>query len=169
MSNKYLLTVGPATVLILTENNEIFGFGSNKSGQINWLYDGVDFYNSPIQIRHDLLTFERNDSVTVIASRQMSYVLVNSTLLAWAGSIGVVNSFLYTSLPKFAEPAILTKTPIKKILSYAHTIILTEENYLFGCGSNAYSQFSLDPDQGYRLMPMFMGNGEKYHDFHISP
>ena len=122
--------------IFLTDDKKIYGLGNNKYGQLG-LKTSIVVYDF-----HELMQNVRIVSCglyhTIISTNNGLYACGSNIY----GQIGIKNKYL-TNVKSF-ERIDTDKEIIRIACGDYHTLFLTDENELYGCGSNKYYQLGLD-------------------------
>jgi alpha-tubulin suppressor-like RCC1 family protein len=142
---------GDEHTIILTENNEIFASGRNNYGQLG-LGDLENRYEF-IKIQWPFGNIKQiicgGDYTLILTSDNQIFASGNNE----NGQLGLDNFDINQSIEfiKINEFQ-LTRENIKQVAcGFAHTIILTENNNIYGFGSNTSGQLGLNDDDNINL------------------
>lgn len=144
-------------MLIITSDNLAYSYGIGKHGELG-LTDKIKTANQPYIIDLFKISEIKEDSILkVYACIRSSFILLESGLVIVFGSnrnneLGLISSLEDKENVKmfkkdFFEPILLktmSKTPVRAIKSsFRHTIYITKDNQIYGCGNNSKGALAL--------------------------
>ena len=138
---------GSYHTLILLENGSLYSFGSNYFGQLGFKKSGTDF-NEP-----QLLMIDKNIK-SIHCGNDFSLILKNNGYLYGfgindRGELGISNNTIPEIVSISYTPKLIMKNSKIKFVTcgHHHTMVLTDDGYLYGFGSNYYGQLGINDDE----------------------
>jgi alpha-tubulin suppressor-like RCC1 family protein len=126
-----MLAAGQCHFLALTEDGDVFVWGSNADSRLG-LGEDEKLVKSPVR-----LPLTRKQTFVTCGPRY-------SVCIQDDGSILIFGTFTYASEePKPTDPVVLPSKPVQAACGWDHFLFLTEDKCVYSCGGNSQGQLGL--------------------------